>query len=152
MSEPVVIIGLRDVLRKLNYFRHDLGSRALMVEISEYVIFKIQTRTAAGEEVDGSPFKGYSPQYALFRASKQRPVDKVDLNFFGTMMSSITYDATDDETSIFFLNVSDREGTPVPLKAFFLNEQREFFGMSEDDIQFIRGMIKKRIKQLKRKR
>lgn len=127
------IIGIREITRRFRRVSSTLNSIPLMSEIGEMVVARIQDRTMRGVDVNESAFRSYSPKYALFRQAHGRPVDKVDLNFTGTMMSAMTHEESRHETRIFFQNITDPSGVSVPVKAFFLNETREFFGMSEAD-------------------
>ena len=158
MSENVSIIGLKDILRKFGLLSRKLENRALMGEVGEYVIAKIQARTQDGVDADETPFKPYSPKYALFRTENNRDADPVNLTWFGTMMSSMTYDADRDKVTIFFQNIDapnppKGEGsTPVPVKAYFLNQERRFFAMADEDVEFIGRMFRKYLNNLTRKK
>jgi hypothetical protein len=112
-----------------------------MGEIGMFLMTRIKTRTAAGVDVNGSEFKPYSAPYAFFRQQKGRPIDKVDLFFTGSMLSSMTYTATADQTRIFFSPTQDRSGMSNPSKAFWLNQKREFFGISEEDRKQIGTLV-----------
>lgn len=105
-----------------------------MSEIGMFLQSRIKIRTSKGKDVDGTPFEPYNPAYALFRQKKGHPTDKVTLFFTGSMMSSMTYDATNSKVRLFFMNTEDKTEAKNPKKAFFLNEKREFFAMSREDI------------------
>lgn len=154
MSETVSIIGLRDVLKKLKRLKDvpDKESQEMMAEIGEFAIFQILNRTARGVDVNNTAFKPYSPKYALFREEKGLPTDHVDLFFTGMMLSSMTYEATRKKVRIFFQNITDRSDTPVPVKAYFLNEQRQFFSINDKDRQKALKIVERYIRQATRRR
>jgi hypothetical protein len=135
VSNSVTVVGVEDVLKRLSRLKNVPTKQAtrMVSEIAELSIYKILDRTSRGVDVNETAFKPYTPKYALLRQEKGLPVDKVDLTVSGMMLSSITYEANKREARIFFQNVTDRTGTSVPMKAYFLNEQREFFSISESD-------------------
>jgi len=132
--------GVSQVSRRFKELLARLGPR-LMGEIGMFLMTRIKTRTAAGVDVNKSAFKPYSASYAFFRQKKGRPIDKVDLFFTGSMMSSMTYTTTADQTRVFFAPSQDRSGQSNPAKAYYLNQKREFFGISEEDRKQIGSLV-----------
>lgn len=145
---PVQAIGLQRLIRRLRYFGQQVFSERLMNEIGTYAISQIQIRTAEGKDVKGKPFSPYSKRYRLFRKKKGHSVDKVNLFFTGSMMSSMTHEATEDTTKIFFMNTPDRSGVPNPLKAWALNQKRSFFALSEQDQWGIERLLQEHVEAL----
>lgn len=141
MAELVEIRGLEGLKDKVKFIEDSIFSKALMTEIGLFSQTKIKVRTLEGTDADGSMFAPYSPKYAVFRKLKGHPVDKVDLTFTGSMLSSMTMDADKKRVDIFFLNTEDPTGTKNPLKAFFLNQKRNFFALSESDIKGIMRIV-----------
>ena len=125
--------GITEVQEFLNRLNGDIFSKSLMGEIGAFISFTIKKRTMEGVDVDGSLFAPYSPSYALFRREKGRST-KVNLFFTGSMLSSMTWSSNKNEVRVYFLNTSDSSGSSNPKKAFFLNQSRNFFALSEDDI------------------
>lgn len=111
-------------------------SKTLLGEIGAFINFAIKKRTMAGVDVDGSTFIPYTPSYALFRQEKGRS-PRVNLFFTGSMMSAMTWSTGINEVRAHFLNTSDLSGAKNPSKAFFLNQDRNFFALSESDISSI---------------
>lgn len=131
-------------LRKIENFS-EYPDRALLYEIGLFMQTRIKVRTSEGKDVDGKAFEPYSPAYALFRSKEQHPVSKVNLLFSGSMMSSMTFEIGQEQRSVllFFLNTADETGARNPAKAFFLNEKRTFFSLSEQDVNDIVEMSRK---------
>lgn len=128
------IDGIPPLRNLLSVLSGGFDSKQLMSEIGMFILTAIKLRTAEGVDVDGTTFEPYTPKYAFFRASKGHQVDDVDLFFTGSMMSAMTYLADESKVVAYFLNTEDKSGTKNPNKAAWLNEKREFFALSEDDI------------------
>jgi len=151
VSDPVILIGLRDVLRRLSYLRNFQDAR-VMDEVGLMLIARIQARTAEGRDVDGNTFEPYSPKYRLFRERTGRTGRKVNLFYTGSMMSSMTHTATKDMVTLFFANTQDPSGTPNPLKAYFLHQHRRFFAMSGEDRLMAMQIIRNHVRRQTRRR
>jgi phage gpG-like protein len=148
----VEIPRLPALKRKLTTLGSSILSKKLMGEIGFMAINRIDKRTARGLDVNGQAFKPYSPAYRLFRMKNKRPVNIVNLNFYGTMMGAMTADTDKSTAKIFFTNTSRGPGdTPAPQKAFFLNQTRNFFALSQQDVEDIVDKVQARIKLLLRK-
>jgi hypothetical protein len=139
------VLGLNRVKAKVKTLADAVTSpdKALLVEIGEFMRFSIQKRTAEGKDVSGKKFESYTPEYAAFRDITGHPSEKVNLFFTGSMMSSMDFDTDRGKVELFFQNTNDPSGTSNPLKAFFLNEKRTFFSLSEDDVRSISNMVEK---------
>jgi len=116
-----------------------IATRPMMLEIGEFIRFRIQARTAEGKDVKGNLFAPYSPQYRLFREKTGHPVNKVNLFYTGSMMGSMAVAETSNQARVYFLNTQG-PGSKArnPEKAYYLNQKREFFALSAEDI---RGII-----------
>lgn len=145
---PVQAIGLQRLIKRFRYFGQQVFSERLMNEIGMYAISQIQIRTAEGKDVEGRPFSPYSERYRLFRKKKGRSVDKVNLFFTGSMMGSMTHEATEDSARIFFMNTSDKSDVLNPLKAWALNQKRSFFALSKQDQQGIERLLREHLEAL----
>lgn len=147
----IEIRGLDDLISRLDHIDRHLFDSRLMGEIGEYIIFKIQEQTAKGKDADGRAFTKYTPRYKLFRQETGHPVDKVNLFYSGSMMSSMTYDAGEDKVRVFFMNTTDKSGTSNPLKAYALNKKRRFFAISVTGQAKIIDMVREHAEDLLRR-
>lgn len=146
------VIGLDGLISRFGHMQENLFSKNLMTEIGLKVIFFIQKRTSSGVDVDGSRFEPYSPKYKLFRQKAGHSGDKVNLFFTGSMLASMTHTATETTARIFFQNTTDVSGGRNPLKAFVLNESRNFFALSANEQQDIEDLVNDHIRDLVRGR
>lgn len=135
----VRIKGLRSLTKLFDVLIRDMSTVKVMSRMGNYVMHEIKDRTGKGVDVTGSPFDEYSAGHSKIRAMKGLPTSIVDLFFHGTMMNAMSVDASDDEVRIFFLPTAGKNarGRPAniksPEKAYYLNEQREFFALSAQD-------------------
>ena len=139
-AEVFEIRGVQTTSERFQRILAVLG-KTLMTEIGFFLMARIKERTLGGKDVEGNPFKPYSAGYAFFRQKKGRPIDKVDLFFTGSMQSSMTHEATQDSVRVFFMPTQDSSGTSNPAKAFWLNQKRRFFAMSDQDQKDIGGLV-----------
>ena len=148
MAELVEIRGLRGLKDKVDKISDSIFSKRLMSEIGIFAQTAIKTRTLTGKDADGADFAPYTPKYAVFRKLKGRPINKVDLDFTGSMLASMDIDPTENQLDIFFQNTEDEFGGKNPIKAFFLNQKRNFFALSNDDINTIMKIVEQYYKRL----
>ena len=147
------IEGLNRLLARFDKVSGGLVDEELMGNIGLYLTHSILDRTGKGEDVEGNPFEPYSPRYKLFREKTGHRTDIVNLYFHGSMLSALTYEAFRSKVEIFFMNTTGK--TPSgkqskvtnPEKAFFLNQKREFFGISEEEEDKIREMVQSHIRK-----
>jgi hypothetical protein len=125
------------ITKALDLIQKNLFSKKLSTEIGMFAMFRIKKRTSEGKDVDSQDFEPYSPAYAKFRRAEGHPADKVNLFFSGSMLSSMSQREREKETTIFFLPTKDQNDVSNPEKAFWLNQKREFFALSEEDIRLI---------------
>ena len=118
-----------------------------MTRIGLLIQTRIKSRTLAGRDVDGKPFKGYSPGHAKRRQKLGLPTDKVDLFFTGSMQSAMTFEADEDQVRLYFAGTADKFGGSNPEKAFFLHQDRKFFALSDEDIRVIEEEVDTYIRQ-----
>jgi len=116
-------------------------------EIGLFLTAMIEARTMTGKDVDGDLFEPYSPRYAKFRAKAGHSVDKVNLFFTGLMFNALTHEASMDRVRIYFMPTTDKHNVSSPAKAYFLNEDRHFFGMSDKDKKTIVEIYAKYVKE-----
>ncbi len=86
----------------------------------------IEGRTEKGTGYKGGKFKRYSENYAKFRRKKGRG-KKVDLQFSGRMLGSMTSKADSRKATIFFTRGEEAK------KAAFNDRTRPFFGFNRKD-------------------
>lgn len=146
--DVIEIRGLNELIARLDDVSQNVFERRLMAEIGEYIIFRIEKHTAQGKDVEGRNFEPYSPRYKLFRRKTGHPVDKVNLFYSGSMMSSMTRTETDNESKVFFMPTTDRSGASNPLKAYALNKDRRFFAIGVVEQQKIIDMVREHAEQL----
>lgn len=139
--------GLRSVIDRLS---GGLKSTRLMGEIATFLMTEIKLRTAEGKDVNSTAFDSYSNLYAMFRKKKGYPTDKVDLFFTGSMMSSMDYKATSTTAILYFQNTQDKFGGKNPEKAYWLNQKREFFALSAEDMNEVERMVNEEFSTLLR--
>ncbi len=146
--------GLQRLVNTLQTLEDESFTSVLLGNVALRMIVEIKKRTAKGIEAQGLPMAPYSRPYALFRKSKGRPINKVNLNFHGSMLSAMTHTATKERAVIFFQNTTskDARGKPAkvsnPAKAFFLNEDRYFFAFSVEEQQLAIEMVEEHIEAL----
>lgn len=131
--------GVPTIARKIRRLEKSAFSYLMMREIGVFAISEIKQRTILGEDASGISFKPYSKAYAKWREKKGYKSRPVDLSLTGSLLSAMTFTSDKDTTNIFFLNTSDPTGSRNPEKAFFLNQDREFFALSSKDV---RGIVK----------
>ena len=139
------INGINSLRILLDRLSGGFGSRRLMAEIATFLIANIKLRTADGKDVSGQAFEPYSNKYAMFRKKKGHPTNKVSLFFSGSMLSSMDYEATTSTAKLYFLNTEDKTGTKNPSKAYWLNQKREFFALSDEDMREVENMVDEEI-------
>ena len=117
---------------------------------AEFLMGLIKQRTQRGINADGNAFPPYStkpyffnitpragsPTYKTFEGGYKeyrnfmgKQSNKVDLNFFGNMLSNITQKSTPTQAIIYF--ATPREGT----KALGNQKKRKFFAIGAKEIQ-----------------
>lgn len=102
----------------------------------------IQQRTVAGQNVEGAPFKAYSPSYAKVRERNNDQVSPPNLTITGDMLSSIRLGQTErrKEGAIIIITPNDQ----VQANKIAGNDKiRKFFGLSEQQRQRIIDQINK---------
>jgi hypothetical protein len=148
--QAIEIHGIEGLIDRFRLMGNELITTELLDEIALYIISQIQARTSGGEDVDGNSFTPYTPEYSAFRDRTGHPTDKVNLFYTGSMLASMTFDTSQDEVEIFFQNTTDPSGSPNPLKAFALNEERRFFAISVDEQDEIEEIVREHLNNLVR--
>ena len=148
------IEGLNRILANLEATAGNIVNEELMDEIGFFLSQAILDRNIKGVDIEGLPFEPYSPKYTLFRIEHGREVNIVNLFFHGSMASSLTHTAFRDKVEVFFMNTfgktpSGKSSTVSnSQKAFFLNEKREFFGISSEEEGTIWEMIQNHLRNI----
>lgn len=137
MADAGVRIDDKQVRKKLDQGSALLSpdrTRRILTKIAMLVKINILSRTASGMDSKGKMFAEYTPRSIFFRQRNGRPTDKVDLNFKGHMLGSISTKAIASEATIFFADKTQND------KAFWHHygtkkmPAREFFALSANDI------------------
>ncbi len=135
MPRDVQILGLDALRRRIRLIGEAIVDDEVLHKLGQYQTFAIKERTLTGKDIHGVVFEPYSQEYAFFRQSRGLPADHVDLFFTGSMLNSLTHEVLsgDNAVKVFFQPGRDPQGVSNPAKAFYLQEDREFFGFSAED-------------------
>ena len=128
--------GLRKRLAEMERDLPDNIDKAL-AQTASYGSNIIADRTKDGKGINGI-FKSYTPEYAQFRRDNGRGI-KVDLNYTGQMMSSLTAFKRRGYAEIRFSNAVANK------KAYFNNKLRPFFGFNQLEKRRLLEFMKKRL-------
>ena len=99
----------------------------------------ILDRTKKGISASGGTFKPYTPKYALFRRENGRQSATPDLNFTGSMLSSMTAFKGRGYSEIKFSRSIESK------KAYYNNKRRRFFDFSVSEKRSLLNMFAKRV-------
>ncbi|MDA3788079.1 MAG: phage virion morphogenesis protein [Desulfobacula sp.] len=133
----ITLSGLTGIKGRIKALQNSAFATPMLSEIGMYAMHRIKKRTIKGQDADGIAFKPYNPLYAKERKKAGYQTSTVDLNRTGSMMSSMTYDSDSNSVDLFFMNTSDSTNTKNPAKAFFLQQERNFFALSSEDVKGI---------------
>lgn len=153
-KSAIRIEGINRLLAKLSNQSKNLINEELMGNIGEFIAFSINQRNAEGKDVEGKKFEPYSPKYRLFRIKHDHPVNIVNLFFSGSMASSLTHTAFKDKVEVYYMPTYGKTPSGKPSKvsdsskAFFLNQKREFFGISAEEQATILSMVRDHLRRL----
>lgn len=149
MANDGVKINDKQVRKKLDQGSALLSphqTRRILSRVAMLVKINILSRAASGMDSNGRMFAEYAPRSKFFRQRNGRPTDKVDLNFKGHMLGSISTKTTASEATIFFADKTQND------KAFWHHygtkkmPAREFFALSANDIVKIDEIFDRYIK------
>lgn len=149
-TTEIKLTGLPNIRTILEHIHDTSFGYQMMGEIGMFAMFQIKKRTIKGQDVDGLSFKPYNPFYAKARVKDGYKPKPVDLTRTGSMLSSMTYESDKDSVDIFFMNTTDNTGARNPDKAFWNNEDREFFALSEDEVEGIMKIVDKYYRKVMR--
>jgi hypothetical protein len=159
--------GLDTVFRKLAGLQSVFRSEAVWSEIGHLIRAEILKRTARGVDADGLKFDGYSAGYRLYRKKHGRPVQKVNLFWTGTMLSSMDVAPLPRGGVRLYFQPTQAPDYPTgprakkprvspksPAKAYYLQthktKPRKFFAVSKQDVkqvhQFLVDVLKAHLK------
>ena len=138
MVDGVRVTGSEKLSRRISRAIRSIKNKAVLAEIGTYLQGAIKFRTQDEHtDIFGRKFKDYSHGYKMFRQRKGYGTE-VDLTLTGGMFAALRYTATDDYVRVFFGAGSSRgTDTQHPAKAFYLQEERKFFGISDEDVREI---------------
>lgn len=137
----IVLTGIHGIKGRLKKIEKSIFAKQMMGEIGLFLRMTIIERTQKGNDVDGISFKPYNKLYAKERQKKGYQTNFVDLTRTGSMMASLNSDATSKQVELSFMNTNDPDGGNNPSKAYFLNEEREFFAVSDLEIKKIMVIV-----------
>ena len=146
----IKLTGLKGIIKKAKALEDTIFAKMMMGDIGMFAMGRIKKRTIAGEDVDGIDFKPYNPMYANERVKAGYKKSPVDLTRTGAMLSAMTYDESKRSVNIFFMNTADENNVRNPAKAFWNNEDREFFALSDSDVKGIMKIVKRYYDKLMR--
>tara|TARA_B100000768_G_C11195194_1_gene339146 strand:- start:281 stop:703 length:423 start_codon:yes stop_codon:yes gene_type:complete len=112
--------------------------RALSITAQEGINI-IEDRTQDGVGYKGGAFKSYSEKYAKFRRDKGRG-KRVDLQFSGRMLGSMTSKADSKKATIFFTRAAEAK------KAAMNDKTRPFFGFNRQEEKRLANIFFRNIK------
>jgi hypothetical protein len=148
-QNEITLEGWKDVISRLQKVGLDLKSRQLFARMGIAVQFAIKDRVfVKGLDVENKPMRPYSPKYKKKREKRGLPTEHVDFMYDGGMWSAFTHAVTEDQLEIFFLNTQDKNGVSNAAKAFFLNEDRNWFGLTPEEEQLARDVYQDHLRQL----
>ena len=134
MADRVVIQGEERLRRRFERLLRGISAGEVLNDIGLYLTMSIKRRTQEDHlDISGRAFKPYTPKYALWR-TKRGYGTNVDLTRTGSLMNSLTHEAYSDRVKIFFMPGTDKSGMSNPAKAFYLQDQRKFFGYTNEDV------------------
>lgn len=139
----LVLSGIHGIKGRLKKIEKSIFAKQMMGDIGMFLMNAIKTRTIAGDDVNGISFKPYNPLYAKERVKSGYKAKPVDLTRTGSMLSAMNEDANSKQVEISFMNTNDPDGGNNPSKAFFLNEDREFFAISEIEVKQVMLIVDK---------
>jgi hypothetical protein len=139
-----IYIDTRAVRRRLRILRGIITENQILDRIGNFLVAANKTRTLAGKDVRGRPFKPYSDRYRFWR-SRHGYGTTPDLYLSGSMLGSMTYRVEKEQVRVFFMPGKDRKGVSNPAKAFWLQKDRQFFGIGEHEAQKIIDMYRQNI-------
>lgn len=167
MDSSVDIKNLDIIIKKWgNAVLKLADTSGLMGEIGMFLGYSMLDRISSHEDVHGVLFEKYSTSYEELRKAKGLPI-KVDLFFTGQLLGASThgsklpgaldYEATKDQVKLFFMNTPRKasDGSKKTTKvwgsgeskasnaevAYYVNEVREFFGISAEEREKIASMV-----------
>ncbi len=136
-----VLTGIKGIARKVQALEKANFTEDMLSEIAIMIMGQIKDRTVDGVDVDGRSFTKYSDSYAKWRKKEGYSTSPVDLTFSGHMLSAMTSTSTAKEAKIFFMDTKDTKNVSAPDKAFWNNEDREFFGLSKNDEKLVMRIV-----------
>jgi len=134
---PVEIKNINKIVARLKTINRRANHKKIRNKIANFLMVAIKDRTLKGEDFKGEKFIPYSVPYAKIRDKKGLPTGIVDLFFTGSMMSSMTYETSEQSIKLFFQSTRDKNNIVNAEKAFYLDENRNFFSLNVQDIKNI---------------
>jgi len=134
-KDRVVIQGEEKLIRTIDGLIEGIRAKGVLGEIGAYLVHSITRRTQEDhKDVSGKLFLPYVPEYSFFRELTGYGT-KVDLTVTGGMFAALTHEIFTDRVKVFFGPGFSR-GSDVQhaAKAFYLQDKREFFGITAEDV------------------
>lgn len=117
----------------------NVGEAIDFAGIGEYVNTSIKLRTAEGEDVHGNDFADYSEGYRAYK-SKTHVLDIVNLQFDNDMLGAMLSDSDNESATIYFADEVNRTKAMAHNNGTTRLPQREFFGVSDNELKRINTM------------
>lgn len=153
----VEILNLKKVRLRFGRLIDVFTKRSSLEEVGNYVIFRIKERTLEGKDVKGIPFAPYSPKYKMWRKKWGYETDKVDLTLTGGMLNAMTYEVSSlkKQVRVYFMPGTSRKArgqtkkssVQHSAKAYYLQQKRKFFALSNKDEEKIRRIYEDSIRE-----
>lgn len=136
----IEVQGEERIRRRVERLLTGISARRVLDDIGLYLSTSIKRRTQIEhEDIAGRAFKAYTPKYLLWR-TKHGYESNVDLTRTGSMFNSLTHQTFSDQVKIFFMSGTDKKGVSNPAKAFYLQDDRKFFGYTNADVTAIMNL------------
>lgn len=146
MAKDVIIQGEESLRRTLVRLSRGISAKQVLDEIGLYLTTSIKTRVQNdNEDIHGQTFAPYVPKYSLWRTKKGYGT-AVDLTLTGSMFASLTHTTSSEKVTIYFMPGTGRSvkggssKVSNPAKAFYIQEKREFFGYTAEDVTNIMNL------------
>ncbi len=150
MSFSVRMRGIDGLEARCFGIKTNLITAQLLADLAEEARSAILRRTARGLDYKGMPFKSYSRRWMAERRKRGKQTSRVDLNFTGRMLSDVLtrIDPANGRAVVSF----GGSGTGSRLAYYHhvsgagsSRVRREFFALSEGDVENLKKMLEEHI-------
>jgi hypothetical protein len=141
-----VTLNVDKIRRRFESLHRTLTSEVILNKIGNFLVAANKARTLASKDVNGRFFKPYSDKYRFWRR-KHGYGTTPDLYLSGSMLGSMTYNVEKEKIRVFFMPGQDKTGTSNPAKAFWLQEDRRFFGIAKRERDYVIEMYRNYVRE-----